>query len=258
METALSGTPTSIIIPTLNEEDYLPLLLDSLLKVSSPVDVIVVDGQSEDATQAVVRSYQEKFSAPSSLRLVEATERGISRQRNTGAAAAKHDILLFVDADVIIRSDESYQRIINRFIKKDAVVATPLLWPAEPGFGYKVVFIFAVLVQYCMYLLRKPYFSGACLITTRAVFEKNSGFDETILLAEDVDYSLRAAKHGTFTIIRVSILTSARRIMKQGYWWLFKELPKVLPLLFTGKIDPTNFYYPFGEFSKEDLKKTKQ
>ena len=55
MSVQLPGVPpASIIIPALNEEKYLPVLLESLRQVSAPMDIIVVDGNSTDGTAQVI------------------------------------------------------------------------------------------------------------------------------------------------------------------------------------------------------------
>jgi len=74
----------SIIIPTLNEEKYLPVLLESLRKVSAPMEIIVVDGSSTDRTVQVVEDYKQFFSGSASLRLLHSKERSISLQRKHG------------------------------------------------------------------------------------------------------------------------------------------------------------------------------
>lgn len=55
----------SIIIPTLNEEQYITKCLDSILGATYPQDkmeVFVVDGMSQDKTRDIVQEYHEKYS----------------------------------------------------------------------------------------------------------------------------------------------------------------------------------------------------
>lgn len=239
----------SIIIPTLNEEDYLPALLASLKDVKTPLDIIVVDGNSEDATRQVVESLMPAFTGESSLRFIQANARGISMQRNMGAALAKHDVLIFCDADIVFTSAESYERIVTEFVEKKYVAAAPIMVPLEPGLKFKIPFGLAYYVQKILLVFNRPYFAGACLLTTKETFAKLGGFDAAVLLGEDVDYSLKASKVGACGLIEVSIKVSARRIIKYGYWWLIKELPNVVQFAFSGKIkNPERLLYPFGNF----------
>ena len=61
---ALENTLT-VVIPCRNEENYIAKCLDSLLACDYPkekISVYVVDGQSDDRTQAIVREYDTKHS----------------------------------------------------------------------------------------------------------------------------------------------------------------------------------------------------
>ena len=54
----------SIIIPCRNEEKYIAKCLDSILSQDYPKDkleVLVVDGMSEDKTKEIVKDYSKKY-----------------------------------------------------------------------------------------------------------------------------------------------------------------------------------------------------
>src|SRR5437870_493328 len=87
--------PISIIIPSLNEEQSLPLLLQSIKKQTiQPKEIIVADAFSTDKT----RSIAKKFNCT----VINGGLPG--KGRNAGAKVATQDILLFLDADVILPS----------------------------------------------------------------------------------------------------------------------------------------------------------
>ncbi len=239
----------SIIIPTLNEEKYLPVLLCSLRNINSPLDIIVVDGNSTDGTVRIVQEHQIHFSGDSSLRLIQASKRGISLQRNLGAEVARHSLFMFCDADMVAPSHEAFVCYISHFIHKKSVVASPILVPIEPGIRIALIHKVLVYVQRLLLALKRPYFGGAGLTTTREVFHALGGFDTNILLGEDVDYSMRASKYGPYHQIRVKWPISARRLIKYGYSWMFKD-GEMLHLLFKGRIkNAESFFYPFGEYT---------
>jgi len=244
----MSVPPVSVIIPTLNEERYLPVLLESLAKVSAPLDVVVVDGNSTDGTRAVVEKFQPSFSGESSLTLVALDTRGISLQRNAGAARAKHPVLMFCDADVVF-SDGVYRTATEAFSKGGYVVAAPALVPLEPGVRIRLVYGSLLLLQKVFFMFGRPYFAGSCLLTTKEVFDKVGGFDVEVLLGEDVDYSVKAARLGSSGLLSVPVQVSARRILKYGYWWMFKEIPNVFRFFVTGRVDAERMFYPFGDFT---------
>ena len=86
----------SVVVPTLNEANSLPHNLDSLRRSPGVVEIFVVDGGSEDGTQAVVRQQQDPR-----VRLLSSIA-GRGRQMNMGARQARGEWLLFHHADSIL------------------------------------------------------------------------------------------------------------------------------------------------------------
>ncbi len=82
----------SVIVPTLEEETTIVRLLDHLAALRPPVEAIVVDGGSRDATVALARAHPLR---PAVL----LAPRGRARQMNAGAAAAAGELLVFLHAD---------------------------------------------------------------------------------------------------------------------------------------------------------------
>ena len=106
----------SIIIPTLNEEKFLPKLLDSLIAQSDKdFEVIVVDGASVDKTEEVAQSYSKRVP---NLSIVRAGKAGVSYQKNLGAARAVGEWVAFVDADVIFPyKEESAKSLVFNLLQ---------------------------------------------------------------------------------------------------------------------------------------------
>ena len=86
----------SVVIPTFNEEKYLPLLLKDLeSQTFKDFEVIVSDANSTDSTRSIAKNYGATV-----------CDGGLpSVGRNNGAKIAKGDILIFLDADVRIKND---------------------------------------------------------------------------------------------------------------------------------------------------------
>src|SRR5947208_305987 len=80
----------SIIIPTLNESAVIEATLGAVAKLRGWVEVLVVDGGSEDGTLDIIRRC--------GVRLINAP-RGRGTQMHAGAVAATGDILWFLHAD---------------------------------------------------------------------------------------------------------------------------------------------------------------
>src|SRR2546427_9029493 len=88
----------SLIIPVLNEAQYLARTLEALdpSRVSpAPLEVIVVDGGSHDRTLEIARSFTW-------AKVIAHRRRGRALQMNAGARAAQGEVLLFLHADVIL------------------------------------------------------------------------------------------------------------------------------------------------------------
>ncbi len=245
----MSQPAVSIVIPTLNEERYLPFLLASLTQLG-PVDVIVVDGNSSDDTVAVVSSYIDQFTDGASLRLIQPQKRGISLQRNTGARAARHEIIFFLDADIVIPSREIFLDLVREFSERGLAMANPRFMPHpldEHGplfWGYGLLYA----TQRLLLFLGKPIFTGACIITRRAIFELVGGFDETLILSEDADLTRKVFRIGTCGILRSKVANSTRRLKKIGAREAFAYLVQFPKLYMTGRV-PNKLveHYGFGD-----------
>lgn len=89
----------SICITTLNEEESIGRLLDSLLVQSKkPNEIVIVDGKSTDKTVEIIRHYQKKYGGIKFI--VEKSTR--AGARNLGIEIAKGDIIAVTDAGCIV------------------------------------------------------------------------------------------------------------------------------------------------------------
>lgn len=199
-------------------------MLDSLKDITLPLDIIVVDGNSDDNTCKVVKDYQRYFNGNSSLRLISLEERGISYQRNIGAENARYDTLIFCDADCIIPSPESYKVMLTEFASNGDVVAAPYMKPIERRWDIRVFhFCIRLMIKFFVFIGR-PHFGGAGLMTKCQIFEEIGGFNEEKVHGENINYTLKASKKGSYHILNAPILISARRFTTYGYSWALKNI----------------------------------
>lgn len=239
----------SVIIPTLNEEMFLPVLLKSLSEISAPLQIIIVDGESTDGTARVVENAKKYFVCNASLKFVVSERTGIALQRNVGAAHATNELLLFCDADIIFPSTLEHQYIVSEFLKNKYVVATSKIVPLEKNFRSTLLHSVAYTLQKLLAQTGRYYFGGSYMLTTKKVFKGIGGFDESLNISEDVDYSRRASKKGYSKIFTIPIKASTRRYQKYGYMWIFKHPLMMARLLIRGKItNKDTHFYPFGEY----------
>jgi rSAM/selenodomain-associated transferase 2 len=104
----------SIVIPVFQEAERIEACLDHALAQGAPgheVEVIVVDGGSNDGTMDRVHARQEKVGADR-LRGMVAPRRGRARQLNAGAREAKGDVLLFLHVDTQL-PDGAMERVVE-------------------------------------------------------------------------------------------------------------------------------------------------
>ncbi|MGI9114355.1 MAG: hypothetical protein DLM52_00450 [Chthoniobacterales bacterium] len=88
--------PASIVIAAYNEEKVIAGTLRSLLQTDypSPLEIIVVDDGSTDETARVVETVEDPR-----VRQIQQENRGKARALQRGIAEARHDLIVFVDAD---------------------------------------------------------------------------------------------------------------------------------------------------------------
>lgn len=85
----------SIIMPTYNREKYIAQALRSLLEQDyRPLEIIVVDDGSTDATRQIVESF-----ASDRIRYVYQENSGVAAARNLGLSMASGDFLAWLDSD---------------------------------------------------------------------------------------------------------------------------------------------------------------
>jgi len=239
----------SIIIPALNEEKYLPKLLNSILQqdFKGKMEVIVVDGNSTDQTIKVAEDFKQKIP---NLSILTLHKRGIGYQRNKGAAKAKYKYLLFLDSDIILR-----QHFLNKFMKKTKVreifVETTNMWIAEKN-DILSQFAFTCMYPTLLFLfLRDKVTPGFLLLTTKKNHIKIHGFREDLKTAEDVDYGWRSIKNGANYHMQLDlfVLLSARRPKKIGRLrFVYNYIRGYSAMRKYGVEESERMDYPFGIF----------
>ncbi len=100
----MDGQPAfSVVIPTYNEERDISATLERVLaQTVPPVDVIVVDGGSSDATVPLLRGLAERHGV---MVIEEGRRRGVAAARNAGIRAARGDVIVVLNADVLLPPD---------------------------------------------------------------------------------------------------------------------------------------------------------
>lgn len=236
----------SVVIPTYNEEQYLPFLLRSLqAQTYGDFEVIVADNGSTDATRLIAEA--------GGARIVGGGMPG--EGRNKGAVAAKGDIILFLDADVVLPDPWFLQMTVAEFEKRALGVATCKVHPLSDK---KIDKMFHEVFNYFMWVTAayKPHAPGFCIFVRKSLHEAIGGFDQEIKLAEDHDYVNRASEKGKFGLLKsYKIPVSVRRFERDGRLNVaMKYLMCELYLRTKGNVKTDLFNYTFGhdeEMEKE-------
>lgn len=112
----------SIIVPSYNQQEYLPEAIESALNQTVPCEIIVIDDGSTDNSLLVAREYQGKGTIP--LRVVSQVNKGLASARNTGIMNATGKWILPLDADDILEAN-CVQRILKVAKTTDADIIAP-------------------------------------------------------------------------------------------------------------------------------------
>lgn len=238
----------SIIIPTYNEEEYLPVLLDSIKKQDfNDYEIIVADANSTDKTREIAKEYD-----------CIVVDGGLpAAGRNNGASIAKGDILLFLDSD--LKLTEDYLRdVLYEFKMEHLGIAITQMLPLSNKVEDKLYHDFA---NYFMISVEniKPHGAGCYgIIAKKSLHDKCGGFDESLNFGEDTDYIERLAKKGPFRVLRnAKIGVSTRRLEEEGIETLIQQYGRSTVNDFLGKrTDANELNYNF-DHGKEKITKNR-
>lgn len=224
----------SIIIPTLNEEKFLPNLLQSIADQTEKLfEVIVVDGASKDDTIKIARSFDKKIP----IRVIGCDHARLPMQRNKGAIQAKGEWFLFVDADSVLLP--YCMKRLDAFIRS-GVSQLVTAWgkPDSTVNQDSLSTLFYNMTLEGGLLFKRPIAPGPFTAVSRKAFESIRGFDESLEFGEDQNLSQRLADRGvSLSILRETLYVwSMRRFRAKGMLRSSQVYIKAaLRVLFTGK-----------------------
>jgi peptidoglycan/xylan/chitin deacetylase (PgdA/CDA1 family) len=189
-----SRAGVSIIVAARNSAATIDRCLYSLQKqTTSGWEAIVVDDGSSDRTADRVATFCKQDER---IRLVRQTPRGPSRARNEGAALAKYEWLLFVDADdwLLPPAVELLTGALQEDPKADAV---------HMGWQWIMPDGLALTTEFCDHqgdlfdtLARRSAFPLPACLVRHSLFTAVGGFDPNRKILEDWDLWQRVARTG--------------------------------------------------------------
>lgn len=228
----------SIIIPTYNEEEYLPVLLESIKKQDfDDYEVIIADANSTDRTREIAEEY--------GCIVVDGGLPAVGR--NNGAKVAKGEYLLFLDSDLELTEDY-LRNVLYEFKMERLGIAITQMLPMSDKIQDKIFHEFA---NYFMIGIEniKPHGAGCYgIIARKELHDACNGFDESLNFGEDTDYIERLAKKEKFKVLRnAKIGVSTRRLEEEGIQTLIKQYGKSTVNDFLGRrTNAEDLDYNFG------------
>lgn len=237
----------SIIIITKNEEKNLPLLLASLRSQDyKDYEIIVSDAESTDRTVEIAEEQ--------GCRVIEGGLPSVGR--NNGAQVANGEILLFLDADVILPNHFLTENLkeFNKGLDGAGAYVAPINGKKIYKLYYTVLNTYMKASQYFF-----PHTPGLCIFVKKNMHEGIGGFDPEVIFSEDSDYVNRISKKGRFRMLKSKkIHTSVRRFEKDGHLKTgIKYLAVPLYRGIFGEIKTDIFNYQLGHYDESNSKNKK-
>ncbi|MBD2740750.1 TIGR04283 family arsenosugar biosynthesis glycosyltransferase [Coleofasciculus sp. FACHB-1120] len=191
----------SIIIPVLNEAaDTIRSTLASVQNVEN-VEVIVVDGGSQNETVALMQLWGVK---------VLSSAAGRACQMNAGATAATGDILLFLHADTSL--PPGFEKLVPLTLAQSGTVAGA--FELKINSRMRSLRLVEKMVNWRSRFFSLPYGDQAIFLKT-SVFQDVGGFPDLPIM-EDFELICRLKRLGRVAIVPTPVMTSARRWQKLG------------------------------------------
>ncbi len=195
----------SIVIPVLNEEVALPVILNDIKEceqdVPFSIECIVVDGGSEDKSVEICKKYQVA---------VYQAKRGRGPQLRTGAQKSAGEVLLFLHADSRLTAQHCLKAVLT--VQNDDVIAGGFkLKFNDDHFLMKFVEWLNLIRLHCT----KVFYGDHGIFLQRDKYEAVGGF-LSLPIFEDINFSRRLKRLGKVVITSPPLVTSSRRFRAGG------------------------------------------
>ena len=192
----------SIIVPTYNESQNLPLLFSDLSIDNDGIEIIIVDCNSKDKTRDIAYI--------NNTNIYKSKKKSRGLQLNIGAKKAKGEWFIFLHADS--RLSQDWVEKVNEVIKDDEISAYFFKFKINNN---KIIYRFLeVFVNLRSLIFKDPYGDQGLLIQ-RGIYFKNKGYKK-IPLMEDLDLIKRLKNKVPLKMLTIPIYTSSRKWKKNN------------------------------------------
>lgn len=192
-QTTFNG-PISIIVCTRNEAENIAIFLPQILEQEyANFEVVLVDDQSKDNTEYVLKALKLKYQNLKVVKIEQHVKHGVGKKfaLSLGIKVAKHEYLLLTDADCRPTSKYWLAKMVANFTQDKQIILGYGAYKKEKGLLNTMIRFdgFNVALQYFSFALAGlPYMGvGRNLAYKKSVFFDNKGFASHLYLPSGDD-----------------------------------------------------------------------
>jgi cellulose synthase/poly-beta-1,6-N-acetylglucosamine synthase-like glycosyltransferase len=192
----------TVSMPAYNEAGTISDCINGIMdqKYPAPLQVVVCDDGSTDDTWETLEFLSVVYDE---LTIVHQENSGSSVARNRALEEAKHEIVLSMDADTVLKDNALYEAGASFARNPDAVAVgtnVGVLNPKESIWTRMQVFNYLLSMEMSRMFQSQFGFvlclSGGCSVFKRDVLEAVGGWNDSRLLSDDYDLTVRVHEHG--------------------------------------------------------------
>jgi glycosyltransferase involved in cell wall biosynthesis len=205
----------SIIIPSLNEENFIYKCLDSIVANDYPADrleVLVVDGMSSDRTPAIVEEYAQRFGF---IRLLQNPRQVTPVAFNLGIQHSRGELIMIMSAHAAYAPDAIRKCVKYSKLYNAANVGGKLKIEARADTMFSKAAVVALSnrfgvggAEYRTTADETPRWvdTAAFGCYRREVFERIGPYNEQLVHCQDFELNLRLRKSGCPTLLAPDVV----------------------------------------------------
>jgi succinoglycan biosynthesis protein ExoA len=234
----VTSATVSVIIPCRNEAEFIEDLLTAVLAQElQPLETIVVDNGSTDASIAVIEAFATRH-PEMTLRVISCRRPGAAAAMNAGIKAATGEFIVRIDGHSIPRPD--YLRLALDRLREPRAGVVGGAWEIVPGADTLRARAIALAVGSRLGSGGAAYRHGDDRTTaadvdtvpfgcySRALWQELDGYDDDLLVVEDGDFNFRVRQAGYRIVLdpaircqyfpRRRMRTLALQYFRYGWW----------------------------------------
>ena len=213
----------SLIVPNLNEEQYLPLFLSSLANQSfKDFETVIIDGDSSDHSYKIILDFIASHRSMSFC-LLSNPVRNIGYIRNFGGSFAKGKVLFHTSSDTYFEP-ELLKKVYN-FYQEGYVAVSGRTYPLGTSLlshlGYQAFDLLRFLFTVSPFPLKKFRPSGNFCSVCRGIFDAIGGFpnvkiNEDGLFGQRIDEYIKEYNQRVMFSLNLYVGHNVKRFEKVG------------------------------------------